>query len=306
MTRIPQDSSVPFHLAHTPPAAPPPRPVDGHKGLFGTVIVIGGGALMLGAPALAATAALRAGAGLVKIAMPASLLPHVLTIEPSATGIPLEPPESRNSLRPWLSDLQGVLAVGPGMGGGTAQQTLVHAVMQSHQPLVLDADGLNNLALLRILGLWTSTPRQGPLVLTPHPGEFTRLAEAADMHDLDATDPARRPAAAKALARAYRAVILLKGRHTLVTDGERQYINPTGNVAMATAGSGDVLTGLIAGLMGQGMEAFEAACLGAFVHGLAGDLWAAAHGESGLLACELAALIPDAMRLCRKSMEPRA
>ena len=159
--------------------------------------------------------------------------------------------------------------------------------------MVLDADGLNLLAASgRILG--TQNPRPKDLVLTPHPGEFARLAAPLGIPQRPRSDRDRGSAAA-ALARAHGAVVVLKGRGTAVSDGDRLYMNTTGNPAMATAGSGDVLTGLIAALLAQGLGGFEAAVLGTYLHGFAGDLWEQEHGPSGLTARDLAALLPAAV-----------
>jgi NAD(P)H-hydrate epimerase len=154
---------------------------------------------------------------------------------------------------------------------------------------VLDADGLNLLAR-------TGRPRprgDADIILTPHPGEFARLAKPLGITD-SPTDANTRPDAAAKLARAHQGIVLLKGRHTIVTDGERLYINQTGNPALSTAGSGDILTGLIAALLAQGAPAFDAAVLGAYLHGLAADRWAERHGRAGLRAPDLADELPDA------------
>jgi NAD(P)H-hydrate epimerase len=129
--------------------------------------------------------------------------------------------------------------------------------------------------------------------MTPHPGEFKRLATALGIAR-SGTDPDQRPNAAGELARAHKAIVVLKGHRTIVSDGERVYVNTTGNPALAAAGSGDVLTGLIAALIAQKVEPFDAAVLGVYLHGLAADLWAAEHGKSGMLARELAERLPDA------------
>jgi len=288
---------------HTTVPAPPPRPDDSHKGTFGTVIVVGGSPAMIGAPAIAARAALRSGAGLCKVACPGSILPHVLTIEPSATGIILTDPRNtpRKQAQPDADpiaqadpDEKAVLAVGPGLGGLPEVWPLIEPLLGSARPLVLDADGLNALASSQ-----HALERDAATVLTPHPGEYKRLAEAAGI-DLDPTDPAQRPEAAAALARHHRAVVLLKGRHTVVSDGDRCYENQTGNPALATAGSGDVLTGVTAALLAAGMDAFAAACLAAYVHGRAADDWCVAHGRSGLRALELADGLPDVFAALRQ------
>ena len=282
---------------------PPARPVDGHKGTFGTVVVVGGSAMMVGAPAMTATAAFRSGAGLVKVLTDGGLVPHVIGIEPSATGIERPPHGDILSLGKLLDSLGSgsVMAVGPGMGRSGAQRAVVKAIMKTGMRVVLDADGLNNFADDASL----SNPRkpagsrEGELVMTPHPGEFGRLAEAAGLKYRDGVDPAVRVEAACELAGRHRAVVVLKGRESVVADvdGKRYAINQTGNAALATAGSGDVLTGVIAGLMAQGMGGFEAARLGVHVHGLAADAWVADHNgyAAGMLARELSIYIPAAL-----------
>jgi NAD(P)H-hydrate epimerase len=157
-------------------------------------------------------------------------------------------------------------------------------------PVVLDADGLNNLAAMG--GLRDAI--HAPLVMTPHPGEYARLATAMGLV-CDPLEPGRRPDAAVELARACQAVVVLKGRHSIVTDGRRVYVNSTGNPALATAGSGDVLTGTVAGLIAQGLRPLDAAVLAVHLHGAAADRWAAAHGPAGLAARDLASLLPDAL-----------
>lgn len=277
----------------------PPRPADGHKGTFGTVVVIGGSEGFIGAPALCAAGALRSGVGLARIAAPPQILPFVLTVEPSATGIARDasPTEALSALE--LADPEGraVLAVGPGLGQCAELRELVVRLLGGRRPMVLDADGLNNFAAAleadRQLRLDRS-PGSAPLVLTPHPGEFRRLARPLGLI-ASPTDSASRPDAARELARACRAVVVLKGQQTVISDGESQIVNRTGNVALATAGTGDVLTGIIASLMAQGLSALEAAVLGAHLHGLAGDLWSRRHGLAGLTAMELARLLPEAM-----------
>ncbi|MEO1237586.1 MAG: NAD(P)H-hydrate dehydratase [Planctomycetota bacterium] len=270
----------------------PDRPDDGHKGTFGTVAVVGGNATMPGAAALTATAALRGGAGLAKIVAPPKVLPAVLALQPSATGLTFD------DVAELRGDGRTVLAIGPGLGRGRKVPGFVNAFLDWENPLVVDADGLNALP-----ECGTVRPADRPWVLTPHPGEFRRLAEAYEV-DGDPTDPDARPGAAAALARATDAVVVLKGRHTIVSDGERAYRNATGNPALATAGSGDVLTGVVASLLAQGMDAFEAAVLAVYLHGDAADAWAAVHGRSGMLAMELADGLPGAFER-RRRVEPR-
>jgi NAD(P)H-hydrate epimerase len=291
---------------------PPARPDDGHKGTFGTVIVVGGCATMLGAPALCARAAFRGGAGLVKLATSADVLPFALTVEPGATGVALPGDADACCAAIDAADPDGraVLAVGPGLGQGDRQRGLVVRLLAGPRPVVLDADGLNALAAtlcdkdqIRIAPQ-ADTPAR---ILTPHPGEFRRLARPLGI-SLDPTDPSQRPDAATSLAASLsaagvgcgNAVVLLKGQRTVIADGRRTAVNTTGNPALATAGSGDVLTGLIAALLAQGMDAFDAAVLAAHVHGRAADAWAKPHGPSGLRAQDLADALPDALHTLRR------
>lgn len=280
--------------------APPARPKAGHKGTFGTVIVLGGSETMPGAPALCAAGALRAGAGLVKLAARAEVLPWSLVFEPSATGIALDPRGDGNDVMRSLDEADprrlAVLAVGPGLGRSRWADEAVLAVLAGPRRVVLDADALN--ALAGQSGVWPHEAEH-EVVLTPHPGEFARLAASLGINE-SPTAPAQRPTAARAMAKATGAVVVLKGDGTIVADAVgHTFINTTGNPALATAGSGDILTGIIASLVAQGMRAFNAACLGVHVHGLAADLWAESNGPSGLTARDLAALVPRAMNQLR-------
>jgi NAD(P)H-hydrate epimerase len=275
--------------------AVPKRPDDAHKGTFGTVIIVGGSDTMIGAPALCARAALRSGGGLVKIACPPTILPHVLTIEPSATGIAIgnEPEDVLAQLDQADPEHKAVLAVGPGLGQRPVRGELIEVLLSGPRTVVLDADGLNLLAKNR-LALEIANTRTAPLVLTPHPGEFRRLADTLKIN-ADPVDPEQRVDAASQLAQKLGAVVVLKGQRSIIADGQRYATNTTGNPALATAGSGDVLTGLIASLIAQGMAPFDACQLGAHLHGSAADQWAKQHGTRGLRAIELADLLPSAV-----------
>jgi len=276
------------------PAAPD-RPSDGHKGTFGTVIVVGGSLTMPGAPAICGRAALRCGAGLVKLAADPRVLPTSLTIEPCATGIVLTA-EDAFALRAQIDAADpkhaAVLAIGPGLS--ERSDLVIAATEAMPQPIVLDADGLN--ALARSGRTLRDAP--GPRIITPHPGEYRRLAAALNI-DADPVDPDQRLDAARLLAEAHGCIVLLKGANTIVTDGQRWFRNQTGNVALATAGSGDVLTGAIAALLAQRMQTFEAAALGAAIHGAAGDRWRNRHGSAGLRATDLADELPNVLEMVR-------
>lgn len=275
----------------------PVRPTDSHKGMYGRILAIGGSAAMPGSIALVANAAYRAGAGLVRIFCPAGAQPTAIALAPCATSVPAaETSAGRFSLaaRPQLlaqAAEHDVLAMGPGMGASPAGAQLVKAALSTGRPTVLDADGLNNLAALDRFDRATA-----PLILTPHPGEMKRLLEALNLGVTLSHDPSARQAAAVALARRLGCVALLKGDRTVVTDGSRLYINDTGNPGMATGGTGDVLTGLVAALLGQNFDPFEAAALGSYLHGLAGDIAADRFGHYSLMATDLLDTLPEAFR----------
>jgi NAD(P)H-hydrate epimerase len=308
----------------------PLRPADGHKGTFGSVCVIGGQAatprVMLGGPAFAALGALRAGAGLAVLAVPSPLMNEALVIAPSATGLALPvdeygellPSESAKVLDEFLAGpswnaARSCLAIGPGLGAGIAQQQVVaRLIARDDGPIVIDADAINALAALREFHL----DLRAPAVLTPHPGEYQRLAKALNI-DADPVDPARREEAARTLAQRLGCVVVLKGAGTIVSDGLECWINASGNVALATAGSGDVLAGVIAGLIAQhfratlgtglsqagaakrGLSLLDCARWGVYLHGLAADRWAARHGTAGMLATDLLEEIPSAIESVR-------
>ena len=273
----------------------PRRPRDAHKGDFGRVLVVGGSVGMVGAPALTANAALRSGAGLVKIACPACAQQTIAGLAPCATSVAL--PSSSNGLiaataQPALARLVGehdVVAFGPGLGRSAGLRKLLTTLLAvPGKPVVIDADGLNNLAQLKS---WPARCKAN-VVVTPHPGEMQRLLGGADV----SPDPKQRRAVAVAYATATGAVCVLKGKGTVVTDGRRIYVNDTGNPGMATAGSGDVLTGIVAALLGQGLSPFDAAVAGVHVHGRAGDVAAKRTGEIGLVATDLIDSLPAAFQ----------
>jgi NAD(P)H-hydrate epimerase len=275
-----------------------PRAVDSHKGTYGRVLIVAGSRGMSGAAILAGLGALRGGAGLVQVAVPTEVLPIVAGYNPCYLTAALPQDQqgrlsaSAEGIVLALAEDCDVLAIGPGLGQSDAIVHIVKAVIAGVQrPVVIDADGLNALALL-----WAGrpraekTPRAQPLVLTPHPGEFARLAHTTATDVLQ-----RREELAVQFARDRQVVLALKGHQTLVTDGERLYRNTTGNPGMATGGTGDVLTGLIAALIGQKLPAFDAAQLGVYLHGLAGDLAREDRGEQGLIAKDVGDFLPRAM-----------
>jgi NAD(P)H-hydrate epimerase len=189
-----------------------------------------------------------------------------------------------------LAEPATCVALGPGMGRSKKLPQLVRSLYESlAQPLVIDADGLNALAT----GDNALAGPSGPRILTPHPGELARLVKAAD--DQKATRD-EQIAAAKQLATEHRVVIVLKGHQSYITDGTQETINTTGNPGMATGGTGDVLTGVITALVCQGLAPFDAALLGAHVHGLAGDLAARDLGQVSLIASDLLRYLPKAFQ----------
>jgi ADP-dependent NAD(P)H-hydrate dehydratase len=271
----------------------PKRPAAGHKGLYGSILVVAGGRGMAGAAALAGASALRAGAGLVRVACPAEIQPTVASFEPSFMTYPIDNDseglvdfEAARRQLELFSKSADVLAIGPGLGQSAGIRELVRWVLGSVKlPTVLDADALN--ALVDQTDLLGRLDR--PVVITPHPGEFARLTGRTV-----AEIQSDRENHAVALAQAEHLVVVLKGAGTIVTDGERIFVNTTGNPGMATGGSGDVLTGVIAALLGQRLSPFEAAQLGVHAHGLAGDVAREQNGEVGLIAGDIVDALPDA------------
>jgi NAD(P)H-hydrate epimerase len=268
-----------------------PRNPESNKGDFGRALVIAGSRGMTGAAVLCATAALRGGAGLVRVAVPVDVLPIIAGGNPCYMTAALPSDEQGRLDGRAEAELAALLrandvaAVGPGLGQSAGVAQCVRAVLDSSTALVLDADGLN---MLR----GDTAPLKGraaPLILTPHPGEFARLLRT----DIP-TVLARREELAAHFAAEHGLVLVLKGHVTLVSDGARLYRNRTGNPGMAKGGSGDVLTGLIAALLGQGLDAFAAAQLGVYLHGLAGDLARDQLGEVSLIATDLLDYLPHA------------
>jgi hydroxyethylthiazole kinase-like uncharacterized protein yjeF len=276
---------------------------------------------MIGAPALAAQAALRAGAGLAKLAVPKPIVEAALTITPSATGEPVEtratgevePHAAACAIDACLGTCD-CLVVGPGMGTGDgARAASLRSVQQEHVPVVVDADAINCLAHVAEL----HRDFHAAAVLTPHPGEYRRLAAALSI-DADPVNEASRTAACEQLAQRLGCVVVLKGAGTVVSDGHRSWTNSSGSSALATGGTGDVLAGVIAGLVAQyvspptpcvaanpkradkPLDLYDAARIGVWAHGYAAELWVQrSNASAGLLASELASLIPEALERLR-------
>jgi ADP-dependent NAD(P)H-hydrate dehydratase len=268
----------------------PVRHPESHKGDHGSILLIGGSRGMSGAIALAAMAGLRMGAGLVSAFVPDCCLRTVAGFDACVMTIP--GPANRNGefayaakrkLSPRLAAFDAI-GVGPGMGTGPGSLGLVRMVAGlQHIPRVFDADALTVLSATDRLIV------RGPAILTPHPGEFQRLTGVAS------NDRPSQIMAANDLAARCGVVVVLKGARTLVTDGTNSRFNASGNAGMATGGSGDCLTGIIVALLGQGLSVFDAAVLGVYLHGLAGDFAEKALGQLGMTAADLIHFLPPAL-----------
>jgi NAD(P)H-hydrate epimerase len=277
----------------------PRRPEDANKGTFGKVLVVGGSARYVSAPALAAAGAYRAGAGLVTIACPAPLVPALAPGLAEATWLPQAasptgglPGEAALTLRQEWANYETAI-IGPGMGNDEGTRALTWALLADvaadlPRGCVIDADALNALAA------FTEGRSRVPAnaVLTPHPGEMARL-----LGTTVAGVQSRRMEAALEAATAFGCTVVLKGAHSVIAhpDGRRS-LSPFANPLMATAGTGDVLAGMIAAYLAQGLDPFEAACLGVYLHAAAGESLRQEYGEAGLLAHELAARLPRVVK----------
>ena len=274
----------------------PPREGDSHKGDFGRLAIVAGSRGKAGAAVLTARGALRCGAGLVTVFCPASIEPVIVSALPEAMTRPM--PEEAGALavetaEAFLSEAKSfdAIAIGPGLGTAPSTVAAVERLLRANLPAVCDADALNAFAgRPRALAR-----RRAATVLTPHPGEAGRLLgmKASRVQE-------DRIAAVRALSRATKAVVLLKGASTLVASASGPIaVNPTGSPLMATAGSGDVLTGAAGALLAQGLDPERAAIAAAYLHGLAGEILAETLGDAGLLSGELADALPAARRAMR-------
>ena len=297
----------------------PHRPDDGHKGTFGSVAIVGGCAgmhrddefepTMLGAPALSAMGAIRSGCGLVKIAAPSPIIEQVLSLAPFATGYGLETDHARSinasHAAPVLDELTrscSVIVAGMGMGGAhCVAQIIVRLLNQEMVPIVIDADGLNALASLPEF----DREIRASAVLTPHPGEARRLMRSLTIDGDPAGDESQRIDACTRLAQRLGCVVVLKGKGTVVSDGHRVWVCERGSPALAAAGTGDVLAGVIGSIIAQtrndaSIDLLHAAALGVHAHAIAGERWADSHdGNGGLMANELADLLPGVLGTMR-------
>lgn len=299
------------------------RPTNSHKGTFGTVGIVGGCAgspspprlRMIGAPALAANAAIRAGCGLVKVACPDSILNQVLAIEPGATGYPIGTTHEgflriKDTLGVWdslINDSDSIV-VGPGMGSEGSTQPLMFQVMNQTPPerckaIIVDADAINALTALDPMPM----NRSLPIIMTPHPEEAARILRAMGLQGNPAGTHEQRLAVAKGLAERLGCIMVLKGAGTIVSDGSRSWTSQRGHPCLATGGTGDVLAGMIGSVIAQTKDdsnigLFDAACIAVDAHGAAGELWVSKCGTTaGLDTHSLCNLIPQAMQQYRST-----
>ncbi len=278
----------------------PPRPLSSHKGNYGRVLVVAGSIGMTGAAALASEAALRAGAGLVTLATPRhlnpileGLLPEVMTLPLPETDAGSLAASATSAILEFAEKTKSILAIGPGLSQHPETVSFVHQLIRENQErgldlrMVIDADGLNALAQARE----TISLLDSEAVLTPHPGEMARLTNTAvSILEKD------RIGTAQQFASKYGVTLVFKGAPTVTSDPNGNlWVNSTGNPGMATGGMGDVLTGIIAGLMAQGIPSESAAALGVYIHGLAGDIAAERLGMHGLTASDVLKAVPQAI-----------
>jgi len=284
-----------------PPLRLPTRKAAAHKGNFGRALLLGGSRGMSGSIALSAIASLRVGAGLVTAVIPDRCLETVASFHPCIMTRPLsDDPQGRfaleasatlNSILPTAS----AIGCGPGMTTCPGSIRIVERLLQWQRPCVLDADAINALSLLED-PVWkqqvAARDQFAPLILTPHPGELARLTGVA------ASDRENQISTATQLCDDHGLFMVLKGGPTVVI-GPRgaSWQNSTGNPGMATAGSGDVLTGILTSFLSQGLVAWDAARLAVWVHGVAGDFAARQHGQAGMTAVEICGCLPQAVKL---------
>lgn len=284
----------------------PERKRDAHKGDFGSVFVLAGSVGMTGAASMTALSAQRAGAGLVTLGIPESLN-EILEVKLTEVMTKPLPETNEKSISLNAENIIGlflrnsdVLALGPGLSLHPETIEVVHRIVSGIEiPLVIDADGLNALALKpKIL---KKSSRDANIVLTPHPGEMARLL-GCRVEDIQKD----RVSSAQKAANLFNSVVVLKGAPTIISEPDgTSWINSTGNPGMATGGSGDILCGLIAGFIAQGFTPSEAARVGVYLHGLAGDIAAMEKTEYGMIASDILEKIPEAMRRIQNQSEEK-
>lgn len=272
----------------------PARPDDANKGTMGTLLNISGSYSMAGAAILSSLSALKSGVGLLKVALPQSIYSIVASAVYEAVFIPVVDSENGtldiNSIDYLLDIANHSSAVMLGCGLKLCDDTVrfVRAFVPAcTTPMLIDADGIN--ALSANIDVLKDTSSK--VILTPHPKEMSRLTGLS----VDYINT-NRVEVAESFAREYSVIVVLKGRDTVVTDGIKTYINPTGNSGMAKGGSGDVLSGIIGSLMAQGVGAFESACVGVYVHGLSGDIASKQLSKIAMLPRDIVEYLPQAFK----------
>jgi len=274
------------------------RSLKAHKGDFGSILILAGSSRFSGAALLCAESTLRSGAGLVTIGIPKSInsalirnkAKEIMTLPLAETKEGTLSLSAFPEIKRFLKHTD-VLIIGPGLGKDRSTYALIRKIIKvTNLPMVIDADALNALSLhLKILAR-----KKGEIILTPHIKEMSRLFGIS----VEAIKKDRK-LVAKKYAKHYNSTIILKGHKSIVTNGNKDfYLNKTGNPGMATAGSGDVLSGVVGAFLAQGLDAFSAAKYATYIHGLAGDIAASDKTQMGLIASDIISRIPDALKIC--------
>jgi NAD(P)H-hydrate epimerase len=282
----------------------PERPKYSHKGDYGHVLIVGGSKGKTGAPFMASRACMRSGSGLVTIGVPESLFKVFQEKVIEEMTLPLIDKDgiisidALEKILDFVTKKADVLAIGPGMGISSDTISIMdELILKSSIPIVIDADGLNSLSTTDVL-----KKAKAPIILTPHPGEMARLLGLKTEHRTQSTEKDIREEIEKdrintaiSFSKETGTYVILKGVPTIIADPEgNSYINTTGNPGMATAGTGDVLTGIVASFLGQGLSPLDASLLGVYIHGLAGDLAASEKGYHSLIATDIINFLPKA------------
>ncbi len=272
----------------------PKRPDDANKGSMGTLLNISGSYSMAGACILSALSALKSGVGLLKVALPQSIYPIVASSVYEAVFVPVKDSDNgtvdNNSLDYLLDNAKKSSAVLLGCGLRLCDETIEFVkdfVTACTTPMLIDADGINALSL----NIDVLKKESADIVLTPHPKEMSRLTGLSVEYIQE-----NRVKVAEDFAEKHSVIVVLKGKDTVVTDGENTFINPTGNSGMAKGGSGDVLSGIISSLMAQGVGTFDSACIGVYIHGLSGDLAANQLSKISMLPRDIVDYLPKAFK----------
>jgi hydroxyethylthiazole kinase-like uncharacterized protein yjeF len=263
----------------------PKRKINTHKGDYGRILIVAGSSGMTGAAVLASRGALRAGAGLVYLAVPKDLVNFVDSMTPEVITLPFE----------RINEIKAdIVAVGPGLGQSDQAYNLISSLFSTENsqtlPLVIDGDAINIIS--KDLKLLDKLKNNSKVVITPHPGEMSRMTKM----NIEYIQKNRTHVAQEAAIR-FRCVVVLKGHRTVIADKNGSTcVNTTGNPGMATAGAGDVLTGLMAGFIGQKLGPFDAAILSVYIHGLAGDLAAREKGQCSIITTDILEKVPNAIQ----------